>query len=128
MLKRIDPASAYKRVDFEALVSGCDANALVRVCFDDAMAALQRALWADRNGREDQRRMALERAQMGLLALLSGLDMSLPVSRSLEVFYRSMLARIANAQHHFNRTAVEMTRDDLADIAASLLGQSRRAA
>lgn len=128
MLKRIDPATAYKRVDFEALVSGCDADGLVRVCFDDARAALERALWADRNGRTDLRRTALERAQMGVLTLLSGLDMEQPVSKSLDVFYRSMLARVTNAQKHFDRTAVEMTRDDLADIAASLLGQSRQAA
>ncbi|MDF1833942.1 MAG: flagellar protein FliS [Alteraurantiacibacter sp. bin_em_oilr2.035] len=128
MLKRTDPAAAYKRVDFESLISGCDAQGLVRVCFDDAVAALERALWADAHDRPDIRRKALERAQMGLLTLLSGLDTSQPVSKSLDVFYRSLLARVTNAQKHFNRTAVEMTRDDLKDIAASLLGQPRKAA
>ncbi|WP_346031614.1 hypothetical protein [Erythrobacter westpacificensis] len=85
-------------------------------------------MWADTNGRTDVRRKALERAQMGLITLLSGLDMAQPVSKSLDVFYRSLLARVTNAQKHFNRTAVEMTRDDLAHIAASLTGEPRRAA
>jgi flagellar protein FliS len=128
MLKRIDPAAAYKRVDFEARVSASDTDGLVRVCFEDAGAALARALWADANQRPDVRRKALERAQMGLLTLLSGLDMAQPVSKSLDVFYRSLLARVTNAQKHFDRTAVEMTREDLADIASSLLGQPKRAA
>ncbi|RIV85801.1 flagellar protein FliS [Aurantiacibacter zhengii] len=128
MLKRTDPAAAYKRVDFEALVAGSDTNGLVRMCFADAGAALDRALWADANGRDDVRGRALERAQLGLITLLSGLDMEQPVSKSLDVFYRSLLARVTNAQKHFNRTAVEMTRDDLADIAASLLGEPRKVA
>lgn len=128
MLKRTDPAAAYKRVDFEALVAGSDSDGLVRMCFSDANAALDRALWADANHRADVRRKALERAQMGIITLLSGLDMAQPVSKSLDVFYRSLLARVTNAQKHFNRTAVEMTRDDLADIAASLTGKPRRAA
>lgn len=128
MRQRPDPAAAYKRVDFEALVSASDADGLVRVCFDDVGAALDRALWADRNQRMDIRRSALQRAQMGLLTLLSGLDMGQPVSRSLDVFYRSMLARVTNGQKHFDRTAIEMTRDDLADIAKSIMGQPRKAA
>lgn len=126
MLKRTDPAAAYKRVDFEAYVSAADAEALVRLSFEEAGAALTRALWADANGRPDLRRSALERAQMGILTLLAGLDMAQPVSKSLDVFYRSMLARVTNARKHFDRTAVEMTRDDLADIAASLPGLAAR--
>lgn len=128
MLKRQDPAAAYKRVDFEALVSGSDTDGLVRMCFTDAEAALNRALWADMNGRVDVRRKALERAQLGLITLLSGLDMAQPVSKSLDVFYRSLLARVTNAQMHFNRTAIEMTRDDLTDIATSLFSQPKKAA
>ena len=58
---------------------------------------------------------------MGLLTLLAGLDPSQPVSKPLEVFYRSLMARVTNAQKHFNRTAVEMTKDDLKDIANSIL-------
>lgn len=123
MLKRVDPAAAYKRVDFEALVFGCKADGLVRMCFEDAGAALERALWADTHQRPAIRRSALERAQMGLLTLLSGLDRTQPVSKSLDVFYRSLLSRVTNAQKHFNRTAVEMTRDDLKDIGISILGE-----
>ena len=125
MLKRVDPASAYKRVNFEAYVAGADSDRLLRVCFDDTGASLDRALWAFDNHRPDIRRGALERAQMGLLTLLSGLDMDQPISRSLEVFYRSMLARVTNATKHFDRTAIEMTRDDLADIASSLFDRPR---
>ncbi|MFB0613822.1 flagellar protein FliS [Aurantiacibacter poecillastricola] len=128
MLKRIDPATAYKRVDFEAYVAGSDAKGLVRVCFEDIGAALERALWADGQARTDIRHNALQRAQMGLLTLLSGLDMAQPVSKSLEVFYRSMVSRVTNAMRYFDPTAIAMTRDDLADIRRSLFPADKRAA
>lgn len=128
MLKRADPAAAYKRVDFEAFVVGADADALVRICFEDIATALERSLWADRNSRTQLRGTSLQRAQMGLLTLISGLDMEQPVSKSLDVFYRSMLARVTNALQYFEPTVIEMTRDDLADIARSLFEAPRRVA
>ena len=46
---------------------------------------------------------------MGLLTLLSGLDTSQPVSKSLDVFYRSLLARVTNAQKHFNLSLIHIS-------------------
>ncbi|MCB2065247.1 MAG: flagellar protein FliS [Erythrobacter sp.] len=122
MLGLADPAQAYRRVDFEAHVAGLAGPDLVRLCFEDLESALDRALWAHGQQRPDIRRKALERAQLGLTVLLSGLDRDNPVSQPLDTFYRSMILRLTGSLRQFDARAIAGVRADISDIARSFFG------
>lgn len=114
-----DPAAAYRRVDFESYVLGCDGAELVRLCLDEVDAALARSIWADRHARPDLRRKSLERAQMCLLTLTSGIDASSPLARPLETFYRSLALRVAGCLGRFDARTIEEARADIREVASS---------
>jgi flagellin-specific chaperone FliS len=122
MLQTLDPAKAYRMVDFEARVGGLAGPDLVRLCFEEIDSALDRALWADGQQRAELRYRSLERAQLGLSALLLGLDGSNPAAASLDAFYRSLVTRLLASRRAFDPADVADMRRDMADIGRSFFG------
>lgn len=122
MLQTLDPAKAYRMVDFEARVGGLAGPDLVRLCFEEIDAALDRAVWAHDRQRTELRYRSLERAQLGLSALLLGLDRSNPAAASLETFYRSLVTRLLASRRAFDPADVADMRRDMADIGRSFFG------
>lgn len=122
MLQALDPAKAYRMVDFEARVAGMAGPDLVRLCFEEIDVALDRALWAHDRQKAELRYKALERAQLGLSALLLGLDRSNPAAASLDTFYRSLVTRLLASRRAFDPVDVAEVRRDLADVGRSFFG------
>ena len=50
MLARHNPQDAYRRVDFDARVNGCDPMELVGLCYEHLIAALGSAMFAHERG------------------------------------------------------------------------------
>lgn len=122
MLQALDPAKAYRMVDFDARVGGLAGPDLVRLCFEEIDSALDRALWAHDRQKPELRYKALERAQLGLSALLLGLDWENPVSAPLDTFYRSLVTRLLASRRTFDPADVAEVRRDMADIGESFFG------
>ena len=47
MLAQRNPHEVYRRIDFDARVSGADPRELVAVCYEQLIGALGSALWAN---------------------------------------------------------------------------------
>lgn len=122
MMRLADPAAAYRRVDFDAHVSGLSGIDLVRLCFEEIDSALDRALWAHGKQHSELRYKALERAQLGLSALLLGLDRASPVAAPLDTFYRSLVTRLMASRRAFDPADVTNVRRDMADVRQSFFG------
>ncbi|MCR2832793.1 flagellar protein FliS [Parerythrobacter lacustris] len=122
MLQTLDPAKAYRMVDFDARVGGLAGPDLVRLCFEEIDAALDRALWAHDRQRTELRYKSLERAQLGVSALLLGLDRSHPAAASLDTFYRSLVTRLMASRRAFDPADVAEVRRDMADVRQSFFG------
>lgn len=122
MLHALDPAKAYRMVDFDARVGGLAGPDLVRLCFDEIDSALDRALWAHDRDKPALRYKALERAQLGLSALLLGLDRASPVAALLDTFYRSLVTRLMASRRAFDPADVTEVRRDMADVRQSFFG------
>jgi flagellin-specific chaperone FliS len=122
MLKPANPSEAYRKVAFDACVAGSKGTELVRLCIEDLGAALDQALWAHANVREDIRRSALVRAQNGLAALRAGVDRKNPLGPALLTLYDAMASTVTACRFRFDPAAIRRVREDLSDIARAMLG------
>ena len=121
MFKPSNPGDAYRKVAFDACVTGSTGPELVRLCIEDVRAALDQAIWADANGRQDIRRNALARAQSGLGALRLGVDPQSDLAAALLTFYDSMARAVTASQFRFEREGIETVRTDIDDVARAIL-------
>ncbi|TIX51542.1 flagellar protein FliS [Alteraurantiacibacter aquimixticola] len=120
MLKLADPAATYRRVAFDGYVSGCGGTQLVRLCLEDLAAAMQRAIWGEANNRRDIRTKALSRAQLGLVALLQGIDPQQPLADVLETFYRGLMQDVTACQARFDAARLSRARQDVMEVTDTL--------
>ena len=70
MLARHNPQDAYRRVDFDARVTGADPMQLVALCYEHLIAALGTALFAHERADNAAKSTALTRGVSALTALL----------------------------------------------------------
>jgi len=118
MLRVIDPAAAYRRIEFDACVAGSDAGELVLLCIAHVRAALSQAIWADRHDNRELRVRSLGQARSGLMALRVGVDRTNPLANDLLTLYGAMEDSVTASQFSFNRSAMDRLTIDLDDIAA----------
>ena len=62
VLLQRDPCEAYRRVDFDARVSGAGSRQLVDLCFEQLIGSLDRAVFAQGRGDNRMKSAALTRA------------------------------------------------------------------
>ncbi len=118
MVRMIDPAAAYRRIEFDACVAGSDAGELVLLCIAHVRASVSQAIWADRHDNREMRVRSLGQARSGLVALRMGVDRTNPLASDLLTLYGAMEDSVTASQFRFNRPAMDRLTIDLDDIAA----------
>lgn len=127
MLGRADPAEAYRLISRDARIEGANGAALVHICYDEVIAALDRAIFASEQARWDIRSRSLSRAAAGITALRKGVNPALPISAALLDIYDAASAAVLGVASGRDVAVLHRIRNDLTDI-ASALGSERRAA
>lgn len=116
MLHRPGPSEAYRRVEIDAYIAGSDARFLTMLCLQEAIAALDRALFADRQRRIDLRAKSTSRAYSCVDALCMGVDAKHPMGEALLTVYGSVRHRLKNSLVSFDPQSIVSLRTDLDEL------------
>ena len=114
------PHEAYRRVGFDARVSGTGPAGLVLVCFERFGQALAAALGADLAGDNQRRSAGLTGALAAITALQLGIDGADGVAASLSQFYDAARRTLLGNVLAFDANAITALRDDFAEVARAL--------
>lgn len=126
VLARHTPQDAYRRVDFDARVSGCDPMELVGLCYEQLIASLGSALYAHERADNEGKSKALTRALSALTALQLGVAGNEGVALALRQFYQAARGALLDGVLTFDPVRIGQVRQDFLDI-ASALGNARPA-
>lgn len=124
LLARQNPQDAYRRVDFDARVTGCDPMELVGLCYEHLIAALGSALFAHSRGDNAGKSAALTRALSAVTALQLGVNGTEGVAGALQTFYRSTRNALLDSVLNFDSGRIGQVRQDFLEIASALTRQS----
>ena len=118
---RNDPSEAYRRVDFDARVSGADSRQLVDLCLEQVIGSVSRALHANERQDNSAKSAALTRAVAALTALQMGIDMANPTAQALVQMYQSARNAILDCVTRFNAAKLVEIRQDFTEIREAML-------
>lgn len=121
MQLRRDPGETYRRVDFDARVSGASSLQLVVLCLEQAASAIGRAVYAQSHGDNSGKSAALTRAVAAITALELGVDNAHPASQPLMQLYQAARRSILDSALRFDPPQLETIRTDLLDIREAML-------
>ena len=116
----LSPHEAYRRVEFDARVSGADPAGLVLVCFEQFGRALTAALGGHRSGGNQRRSAGLTSALAAITALQLGVDGADGVAGSLTRYYAATRRTLLGSVLAFDPAAIAALRSDFAEVAAAL--------
>ena len=122
MLVQHSPHEAYRRIDFDARVTGAKPAELVHVCFEHLIGALGTAIHAHNNGDNVLKSSSLTRALTAITALQMGVSNDHAVSGALTQFYTAARRTILDNALNFNPGQIQTIRDDFAEIGKALAG------
>ena len=122
MLALHSPREAFRRVEFDARVTGAKPAELVLVCFEQFGAALARAQSAASSGDNLLKSQSLTRALSALTALQLGIDQRQPLAPALDQFYAAARRTVLDSVLRFDRDALAAVGRDMAEVAAALRG------
>lgn len=122
MLNQRNPHAAYRRVDFDARVAGASPQDLVKLCYEQVISALGRALLAEE--REDNRMKseALTRASSALIALQMGVSGEGEMAGALNQLYTSARHTVLDNVVRFHPETIATIRADFVEISAAMNG------
>lgn len=120
LLARHTPQDAYRRVDFDARVSGCDPMELVGLCYEQLIASLGSAQFGHARGDNDGKSKALTRALSALTALQLGISGTAGVAQALRQFYQGARGAVLDSVLAFDPKRIEQVRGDFIEISAAL--------
>ena len=120
LLARHTPQDAYRRIDFDARVNGCDPMELVGLCYEQLIASLGSALFAHARGDNDGKSKALTRGLSALTALQLGIAGNEGVALALRQFYQAARAAVLDCVLNFDPNRIDQVRADFIEIAAAL--------
>lgn len=120
LLARHNPQDAYRRVDFDARVSGCDPMELVGLCYEHLIAALGSALFAHERGDNMTKSRAITRAVSAVTALQLGVNGTEGVAAALRQFYTASRHALLDSVLNFNPEQITRVRNDFVEIASAL--------
>jgi hypothetical protein len=124
MLSR-NPAAAYRRVALDARIEASGSGDLTRICLEEAMGELGRALISLERFEQDHRevcamscagRVALARAQTILLWLAKSVAPEHPLSASLKAFYGGLAGQVGEQILQADARAIAGIRQDISDL------------
>lgn len=116
MLRPRDPCETYRRIDFEARVSGSDPLQLVDVCFEQLCGSLDRAQFAAERGDNAMKSAALTRAVAALTALQMGVNPEGPTGLALIQLYGAARRSVLDSAVRFDAATLRRIRADFEDI------------
>jgi flagellar protein FliS len=122
MLTARDPSEAYRRVDFDARVSGASPQQLVDLCFEQLVTSLDRAVFAQARGDNRMKSAALTRAVSALTALELGVDGSVATGDALFRLYRSAKRAVLDCAVRFDPAVLATIRRDFGEIREAMRG------
>ena len=122
MLLNRDPSEAYRRVEFDARVTGADSRQLVDLCLEQVAGSLGRAVHAAERGDNGSKSAALTRAVAALTALQLGVDPDAPMGQALLQLYQSARVTILDSVLQFDAAKLAEIRQDFIEIRQALIG------
>ncbi|MEO0031121.1 MAG: hypothetical protein RIS94_879 [Pseudomonadota bacterium] len=122
MLLRRDPCEAYRRVDFDARVSGATSGQLVDLCLEQVAGSMGRAIYAESRGDNAAKSAALTRAVAALTALQLGVDPENPTGQALIQLYTSARVAALDSVLNFDAAKLDAIRQDFIEIRQAMLG------
>lgn len=120
LLVRHNPQDAYRRVDFDARVTGADPMQLVALCYEHLIAALGTALFAHDRADNAAKSSALTRGVSALTALQLGVSGEEGIAQALRQFYESARRSLLDSVVAFDSARVNLVRQDFIEIAQTL--------
>ena len=122
MLLQQSPHEAYRRVDFDARVSGANPAELVHVCYEHLIGALGTAIHAHQNGDNGLKSRSMTRALTAITALQMGVSNEGGMSDALNQFYAAARRTILDSAVAFDIGQIATMRTDFADISQAMKG------
>lgn len=122
LLARHNPQDAYRRVDFDARVSGADPMELVAVCYEQLIASLGTALFAHDRGDNAAKSRAITRAVSAVTALQLGVAGDEGVAGALRHFYEAARRALLDSVLTFDPRKINQVRQDFTEIAGAFAG------
>lgn len=120
---RNTPADTYRRIEFDARVSGADQRQLVTLLVEELIATLQSALFAHKHGHNQRKSAAMTRAVAVLTTLELGVatDSGDGIGSVLLQFYRAAKRTILDSVVRFDVGAIERLHDDFDEVRRSFV-------
>ena len=122
MLTQRNPREAYRRVDFDARVSGASPQELVRLCYEQVITSLAGALLAAERKDNLVKSRSLTRAMSALTALQMGVSGSDSMAQALLHIYTAARRAVLDSVLVFDEDTIRQVRQDFIDIAQSMGG------
>ena len=110
------PQDVYRRIEFDARVNGAGPAQLVDICYDQLIAALGTALFAESRENNELKSQSLTRALSAITALQRGIDLEQPMGKALAQIYGAARGAILDSVVAFNATTLGAVRQDVIDI------------
>jgi len=120
MLAERNPQAVYRRVDFDARVQTADPSQLVTLCYEQLIAALGSALFAQAKGDNRMKSEALTRAVSALTALHIGVSGEGGVSDALRHLYLAARKSVLDCVLSFKSETIMQIRQDFIEINQAL--------
>lgn len=120
MLLQQSPHEAYRRVDFDARVTGAKPADLVHVCYEHLVGALGTAIYAHGNGDNGLKSRSLTRALTAITALQMGVSSEYEIGTALTQFYTAARRAILDSAVDFNAPRIETIRNDFLEISQAM--------
>ncbi len=122
MLAQRNPHAAYARVAFDARVAAATPSELVRLCYEQVIGALGRALLAHERGDNRMKSEALTRATSALTALQMGVTGGDGMSDALLQLYTAARHAVLDSVLSFAPETIATIRADFIEIAGAIGG------
>ena len=120
MLRMTSPQEAYRRVDFDARVSGAGPAELVHLCFEHLVSALGTAVHADMRGDNCLKSRSMTRALTAITALQMGIAGAEGVAGALSQLYEAARRTILDSALQFDAERITELRTDFCEIGQAL--------
>jgi flagellar protein FliS len=120
MLAIRSPQEAYRRVDFDARVTGSGPTELVHICIEHLVAAIGTALHAAATNDNSLKSRSLTRALSAVMALQLGVAGEDGMAAALRQVYEGARRTILDCAIAFDAKRMASLREDFAEIGAAL--------
>ncbi len=120
MLAIRSPSEAYRRVDFDARVEGADPRHLVGLCYEQLVASLGSAIFAQERKDNSLKSQAMTRALSAITALQIGVSGEDATAKALRHLYEATRRAILDSAIKFDAKILTTIRQDYIEISQAM--------